>query len=383
MSRAGTTEPKIARYKLGQLQPGDILLSTDPDSSESKAIRVATRSLFSHASIYDGDFNFYEAVDDGVVNFNYLRFGIFSKENVRVLRLKPSITDHSSVARSAAKAAEKYREREYWTPGAVASIFRLSVPNREGGLFCSFLVAQSYEDAGFELCKNLRPREVHPGDILRSENLEDLTDEVVVDLPAWDKRSCLIDCSNPVDSECRDTPLIRLTFAKSMILREVRALFDNAGLPTPPTLDDALMSFIGDKNTERQANLDIALATILEKHRYSELPSRMASPILSKGSFEDDRTTWKEVPIAAVDASIAAHKHLRQKWMQRASGWRAQAQLADLAFLQGQLRCLRLHYAHCLAHAEVSEEGVHSIDLYIRALEKFCDERKATSAGGC
>jgi len=46
------------------------MLSTDAKSPESALIRAATLSSFSHASIYDGQLNYYEAADDGVANFN-------------------------------------------------------------------------------------------------------------------------------------------------------------------------------------------------------------------------------------------------------------------------------------------------------------------------
>jgi Permuted papain-like amidase enzyme, YaeF/YiiX, C92 family len=366
MKSPGAAELMTANYRLGNLEPGDILLSTDPDSFQSMAIRTATRSPFSHASIYDGNLNFYEAIGHGVVNFNYLRFGIHSKDNVRVLRLKQNIPNSSNIARSAAVAAEKYREREYWTPGAVATLFKLSIPNQEGRLFCSFLVAQSYEDAGFRLCKTLNSHQVHPGDILRADNLEDLTDDLVIRLEDWDKRPCLIDVPSPVDSECRDTPSIQLTYARSMMLREIRPWFENRGLPPPPTLDAALIYLIGDKITERQADLDVTLAAILEKHKYPTLPNFRLDR-----TFDDDLETWKQVPISVIEDSIKLHERLRRKWIDRAKGWSVQGQQMHIAFQRSGLRCLQLHQAHCIASAKVAEDGVRSIELYIRELERF------------
>ena len=81
----GDTSPK---YKLTNLMPGDILFFTDPKGRESRAIRTATGSKFSHVAIYKGEMNFLEAADFGVINFNYFRFGIASKSNVAVYRLR-------------------------------------------------------------------------------------------------------------------------------------------------------------------------------------------------------------------------------------------------------------------------------------------------------
>lgn len=65
-----------ARYRFSNLSPGDVLLSTVPRSSISAAVRVGTRSAFSHTAIYWGRLSFLEAVDVGVNNFNIIRLGV-------------------------------------------------------------------------------------------------------------------------------------------------------------------------------------------------------------------------------------------------------------------------------------------------------------------
>jgi len=84
----------VSKFKLANLIPGDILFCTDPDGRESKAIRTATGSPFSHAAIYKGELNFLEAADYGVSNFNYLRFGIAS---IEVERSGLSIENHGPI----------------------------------------------------------------------------------------------------------------------------------------------------------------------------------------------------------------------------------------------------------------------------------------------
>jgi hypothetical protein len=372
MRRTIDRTPRVARYALANLQAGDILLSTNPDSIESMGIKAATRSPFSHAAICDGSLNFYEAADNDVLNFNYMRFGISSKDNVRVLRLKSNVEDHRSIALSAAHAAERYREREYWTPGAIASVFRFHVPNNREGFFCSFLVAHCYQEAGFELCKDLKPLEVHPGDIARSENLEDITESALYDLPFWDKRPCLIDSSNEALDECRDAPSIQMAFARKMILREIRPLFEKAGLGSPPTLDDTLIAFMNDKNKQRQKGLDVTISEILVRHRYADLGDRYFSKAFLEESLGCEQ--YHGMPLETVAATIELHEQLRTKWLDRAEGWRFQEAVATAAFEELDLSLLRLHRDYCRSIAEVVERGVASIGEHITELEKYYDE---------
>jgi hypothetical protein len=150
-------------------------------------------------AIYKGEFNFLEAADYGVQNFNYMRFGIVSKDNIQIRRLNNLVAESEIYILRAAQAVEKYRELDYWTPGAVSSAFKslrrlaaaagFLLPDREKGFFCSYLVAQSYLDAGIELCEGLKPWEVHPGDLMLSPRLCDVSDKVVADLGDWDKRT--------------------------------------------------------------------------------------------------------------------------------------------------------------------------------------------------
>ena len=170
-----------ARYRFGNLSPGDVLLSTVPRSSISAAIRAGTRSPFSHAAIYWGRLSFLEAVDVGVSNFNITRFGVNDITNVRVLRLKPTVPNFRALADRAAEAAASYIGREYTVWGAILSAIRSGSENAEGRVFCSYFVAQTYLDAGLSICAGLKPWSVTPGDLHRSDMLQDVTNSTVVE----------------------------------------------------------------------------------------------------------------------------------------------------------------------------------------------------------
>jgi uncharacterized protein YycO len=106
------------RYRFGHaLRPGDIILSTVPDSMISTVIRTATRSSFSHAAVYRGEMNVLEAIGVGITNYSIMRRGVRDKKHVRVLRVAPSV--ESNVVRTALAAAESYRGRGYWVSGAL------------------------------------------------------------------------------------------------------------------------------------------------------------------------------------------------------------------------------------------------------------------------
>jgi hypothetical protein len=195
MSNTIGSSGKKAQFRLADdLLPGDILLSADPESFQSEAIRFGTRGSFSHGAIYSGELTFVEAIDEGVVIFNHGRFGIAKRENVRVLRLDDE--NAQEIGRRAALAAEEYLEREYWTPGALRSALRLDSASPKGAMFCSFLVARSYADAGVELCPGLPPNLVTPADIERSPRLKDISNVAIVPLDHWDHRSDLLDSNH-------------------------------------------------------------------------------------------------------------------------------------------------------------------------------------------
>jgi hypothetical protein len=70
------------------LLPGDVLLTTNPKSPLSFAIRKATKSPYSHAIICVNPPWCVESIGYGVLRFMINRFLLTEKENIRVFRLK-------------------------------------------------------------------------------------------------------------------------------------------------------------------------------------------------------------------------------------------------------------------------------------------------------
>ncbi|MBP1848261.1 cell wall-associated NlpC family hydrolase [Rhizobium petrolearium] len=307
----------VSKFKLANLMPGDILFSTDPEGRESKAIRTATGSPFSHAAIYRGELNFLEAADYGVINFNYFRFGITSKSNVAVYRLRPT-EEAEALAAKASTAVEKYRQLDYWTPGAVMSAFKmlrrlgartgLWLPAREKGFFCSYLVSQSYDDVGLELCPGLRPHEIHPGDLLKSPYLEDVSHKTIVDLPSWDTRVDVL------DGHSRDSPFQRYTAARRHILTDIQKLMADFGLAKPATLDDVLQIIMLDEDAERQMSVDGKVSKQLEKSGFAALTLAYTSNIEGDEAGTINGVAYSELRLDVLKATIANYEFLKQKW---------------------------------------------------------------------
>jgi hypothetical protein len=316
--KSQTQERGEPKYKLVDLELGDLLFTTDPNSQESALIRAATKSFFSHVAIYKGEFNFLEAADYGVLNFNHMRFGIRDKANVQVRRLSPLIPNRDRLALAAVEAAEKYRERDYWTPGAILSAFklarriaskiRLALPDEEKGFFCSYLVGLSYVDAGVSLCGKLKPHEIHPGDLLGSPKLIDVSDICIVELAPWDKRS------DSIDAGYLSSPFQRYSAARRQILEEIRIIMTRIDLPSPATLDKAFETVVMDTNIDRQRKIDAEIADCLVKNAYVNLPLVYTSDIPGDKVGEINGTPYSEIPLSTLRATLLAHMALHKKW---------------------------------------------------------------------
>ena len=88
----GENAPRLSEafaFKHDLIHPGDILLCTRPGDTISKVIRGTTAGTFSHAAICTKSPIFVEADFSGVCSFSLERCLITSKDNPRILRLKP------------------------------------------------------------------------------------------------------------------------------------------------------------------------------------------------------------------------------------------------------------------------------------------------------
>jgi uncharacterized protein YycO len=157
-----------------QLQTGDVILSTTREK-ESKFIRIGTMGPVSHAALHIGGGFLIEAVDSGVRKAHARSFVFPRKNDIRVLRPRRA---SSSQLEKASQIARSLVYRPYSTWNAIATVFPALHRPHEYGRFCSQIVAESYDAAGFSLTKS-RPFTVTPARLLRSSQLEDVTEGVV------------------------------------------------------------------------------------------------------------------------------------------------------------------------------------------------------------
>jgi uncharacterized protein YycO len=263
-----TVDVELLNYvDSSKLRPGDILLSTDPDSAVSNAIRKTTRSRYSHAAIFIGNGEFVEAVGLGVHRFLVDSTAVGNRENVLFLRLKDSVPQAQSIALLAGRKAENYVARRYWLPGAVAS--RLPAVNlkQRGKFFCSQLVAQAFHEAGLELLDNVKSHKVMPGKLLKSRHLTDITDEVLLP-PEPAKRWRPAD---RLDGRMRLTIHDREVAVRQQVDDRVNKLLRNEGIESDRGLDHVLKILRETDNVELRQRLDLSVVQVLREEGYAAL----------------------------------------------------------------------------------------------------------------
>jgi hypothetical protein len=176
----------VYAFDIDRVMPGNILLTRvdfslkDTKSYVGAIIQRLTDSPFSHAALCIDYGMFIEAIGTGVCRLAIMATGAHKKENLRLLRLKDSAaSDASAKASEAARIAQEYVLRGYSKRGAVGVKFPVFSDPQRAQLFCSQLVARAYEEVKQELVANKKSHEVHPGDLERSEVLEDVTDSAI------------------------------------------------------------------------------------------------------------------------------------------------------------------------------------------------------------
>jgi len=160
---------------------GDILLTTDPEGKESKAIRVITNSPFSHAALCIEYGHFIEAIGPGVCRLAIMGTGARAKENIQLLRLsEKAVPDAGRKAAAAAKRGEWFLSRGYSTSGALGVKLSILRDPTRAELFCSQLVARAYEEVGVELVPGKQAEAIAPGELANSPLLRDITASAIV-----------------------------------------------------------------------------------------------------------------------------------------------------------------------------------------------------------
>jgi uncharacterized protein YycO len=157
-----------------RLEIGDVILSTTREK-ESKLIRMATMGAVSHAELHIGGGFLIEAVDSGVRKAHVRSFVFPGENDIRILRPRGAGSDQLEKASQIARALV-YRPYSTWN--AIATVFPLFHRSRDDGRFCSQVVAESYDAAGFPLTKS-RPFAVTPARLLASSQLRDVSEGIV------------------------------------------------------------------------------------------------------------------------------------------------------------------------------------------------------------
>jgi hypothetical protein len=157
------------------IQAGDILLTRAP-SLKSKTIRKVTKTPFSHAALCINYGHFIEAIGSGVCRFNIMAVGVRDKDNVRLLRLKPSVPNAEAISRTAAEFGHQDLLRGYSLSGAIGVVVPSPKKPNEASLFCSQLVVEAYGKVmNHSLVPERKLNKIAPGHLLESPYLEDVT----------------------------------------------------------------------------------------------------------------------------------------------------------------------------------------------------------------
>jgi uncharacterized protein YycO len=171
------TKHTIFALRPGQIRIGDIIL-TAGSGLASQAIRRATKSDFSHASLCTQPGKLIEALDTGVQWRTVFATYATRQEWIRVLRPKKELLPNSC-GLTIADCAESIYGREYSLQGAIASRFPFMGSTRGGGVFCSQVIAEAYRLYGMPLLRDKTPSQIYPGLLLNSPELSDVTEKCV------------------------------------------------------------------------------------------------------------------------------------------------------------------------------------------------------------
>ncbi|OOE86854.1 hypothetical protein BZG73_03160 [Salinivibrio siamensis] len=152
---------------LQKLKLGDIILQAG-DTKFSAWIKAGTRSYYSHAMIYVGN-SIIHALTDGVYSTNPQRILVERPEDLIVLRKKGGL--NSKQESIITEFSRNLSGSLYNIPEAGASLIfnKFNKDAVTSDQFCSRLVAQSYQQAGLSIVKNVdycSPENIHKSDKL-------------------------------------------------------------------------------------------------------------------------------------------------------------------------------------------------------------------------
>lgn len=375
-------QPPLAKYKFGDgISPGDIVLSTARQNAASAVIRLATRSAFSHAALYRGEMNVVEAVGVGITNYSITRVGIHDKRNVRVLRLAPEFIYRAAIIEKAIMAVEKYRGLGYWTAGAVRTLIGNPQEDTQGRMFCSYFVAQVYKDAGLSLCRDIPPRDVTPARLSKSEFLVDCTDNVLVEIPAWQHKFKF----DSLDLGHRISPNQEILVKERELLAKVTPEFLRAGLRAPKTFDDILFVLLAEAAPDCQPKLDVEVMEALDGAELENLFRMMVDLSVSAlGVSADDSfpVLPADMPLSGLGATIGLHRELLGKWLNRLREYEKEADAGKELVRRTNLKVCHLFLRRTEIKIGVLYNALVAIRATIAELEEVYRRRTGEMGSG-
>ena len=366
MSKCKATNLGVPSYRFGHaLLPGDIILSTVRNSFESKLIRLATGSPFSHAALYRGEMNVLEAIDFGVTNYSIMRRGVRDHEQVCIRRVIPSVD--RKIVNAALQAAEGYRARGYWTAGAVKSLIGNPTSDPAGRFFCSYFVAQVFADAGLAICPGVLPYDVTPELIRTSLLLEDKTREVLVPIrPGYESTFEAIDCSQV------STPAHALLDAERAILAQAAEVLRRANLRPPATLDDLIKILVLEAPPASQADLDAQVCQILDGADYENIDSRILDRIAVTAKFP---VAPKNMAPEILAATIGVHRQTLRKWLAKLQDLDDELAAGNQLTKMASLGILQRLQKRTTDRRRLLVDAIKDISATIEDLERVRDSR--------
>jgi hypothetical protein len=269
------------------LRVGDIILVRGA-AKHSKIIAKLTNGHFSHAMIALENGIFLEAITgSGVQTTSSLRVSFKDKANVVVLRciFPNKLTETNSLEYITTHFA-RYQGRNYSYKGAVASVKEAGGDITKGSYFCSHLIAAIYTDAGFPLL-NKPVYKITPNELLNSEVLEEVTDQVIspysdIALRRVKNNKGKINCIDGGGSTLS-------TDAKNhqKLLKDTAKYFTRNGLTTPQKCDQFLDILTDPQNHSFSQKLDYQ---ITKKYKKLNVNKYIRSE-MSGHDFELDMST--------------------------------------------------------------------------------------------
>jgi hypothetical protein len=171
----------VFRPNLAELQPGDIFLTKNSESSsfkgrsQSEIIAAATGGNFSHALLCTRPPTLIEAIGDGVSNISAQICFVHDLKHVRVLRYR-----NQKIADEAGRIALMALGKAYSVRAAIRSIAPEvdSTEYPDDGTFCSALVAAAFRSAGAPEFAAINPMKVTPANLETSKHFSDITSKI-------------------------------------------------------------------------------------------------------------------------------------------------------------------------------------------------------------